>query len=77
METQRVPADTRKKLSTTLWATLAVLTCPCHLPIFAAGLAGTTAGAYIGNHWFIAAGALTGLFVLAVLRLGTSFSERE
>lgn len=56
-----------------LWGALAVLACPCHLPILAAVLAGTTAGA---NHWSIAAVALTGLFVLSVARLLRAFKEK-
>lgn len=46
---------------------------PCHLPILAAVLAGTTAGAFLGEHWGVAALALTGLFVLAVTRLLRAF----
>ncbi|WP_228290260.1 broad-spectrum mercury transporter MerE [Klebsiella pneumoniae] len=60
-------------LSGYLWGALAVLTCPCHLPILAAVLAGTTAGAFLGEHWGVAALALTGLFVLAVTRLLRAF----
>ena len=56
-----------------LWGALAVLTCPCHLPILAVVLAGTTAGAFIGEHWGIAALTLTGLFVLSVTRLLRAF----
>ena len=55
------------------WGMLAALTCPCHLPILAAVLAGTTAGAFLGEHWGVAALALTGLFVLAVTRLLRAF----
>lgn len=33
------------------WGVLAALTCPCHLPILAAVLAGTTAGAFLSEHW--------------------------
>jgi len=54
-----------------------VLTCPCHLPILAAVLVGTTAGAFIGEHWGVAAFALTGLFVLSVMRLLRAFKERS
>lgn len=50
-----------------------MLTCPCHLPILAVVLAGTTAGAFIGEHWGIAALTLTGLFVLSVTRLLRAF----
>lgn len=56
---------------------LAVLTCPCHLPILAIVLAGTTAGAFIGEHWGIAALTLTGLFVLSVTRLLRAFRGRS
>lgn len=48
------------------WGVLAALTCPCHLPLLAAVLAGTTAGAFIGDHWGIAAVALAALFALSV-----------
>lgn len=50
------------------WGVLAALTCPCHLPLLAAVLAGTTAGAFIGKHWGIAAVALAGLFFLFLAR---------
>ena len=60
-----------------LWGALAVLTCPCHLPILAIVLAGTTAGAFIGEHWGIAALTLTGLFVLSVTRLLRAFRGRS
>ena len=59
--------------SSALWGALAVLTCPCHLPILAVVLAGTTAGAFIGEHWGIAALTLTGLFILSVTRLLRAF----
>ena len=59
------------------WGALAVLTCPCHLPILAAVLAGTTAGAFIGAHWGIAAIALTGLFVLSVMRVLRAFKGKS
>ena len=69
----RLPPETRQPVSGYLWGALAVLTCPCHLPILAAVLAGTTAGAFLGEHWGVAALALTGLFVLAVTRLLRAF----
>jgi mercuric ion transport protein len=37
----------------------------------------TTAGAFIGEHWGIAAITLTGLFVLSVTRLLRVFKERS
>ncbi|HEE9764844.1 MULTISPECIES: broad-spectrum mercury transporter MerE [Pseudomonas] len=50
------------------WGVLAALTCPCHLPVLAIVLAGTTAGAFLGAHWVIIAVALFSVFsVSAVL----------
>ncbi|MEN1471780.1 mercury resistance protein, partial [Pseudomonas aeruginosa] len=40
-------------------------------------LAGTTAGAFIGEHWGIAALTRTGLFVLSVTRLLRAFRGRS
>ncbi|HCL1419274.1 TPA: broad-spectrum mercury transporter MerE, partial [Salmonella enterica] len=57
--------------------TLQQCPCPCHLPILAIVLAGTTAGAFIGEHWGIAALTLTGLFVLSVTRLLRAFKGRS
>lgn len=50
---ERMPSVTHKPFTGYLWGALAVLT--CHLPILAVVLAGTTAGAFIGEHWGIAA----------------------
>lgn len=47
-----------------VWGGLAVLACPCHLPLLAALLAGTTAGAVIGEYRATAVVAATGLFAL-------------
>jgi mercuric ion transport protein len=70
---ERLPTGTHKPFTGYLWGALAVLTCPCHLPILAVVLAGTTAGAFIGEHWGIAALTLTGLFALSVTRLLRAF----
>jgi mercuric ion transport protein len=61
---ERLPTKTRKPFTGYLWG---------HLPILAVVLAGTTAGAFIGEHWGIAALTLTGLFVLSVTRLLRAF----
>lgn len=55
------------------WGVLAALTCPCHLPVLAAVLAGTSAGAFVSEHWVIAALALIGLFILSVARALQAF----
>jgi mercuric ion transport protein len=60
-----------------IWGSLAVLTCPCHLPLLAVVLAGTSVGAFVGDHWGVAALALTGLFVLSMTRVLRVFGRRE
>lgn len=57
----------RRRISAYLFTALALVTCPCHLPILLVLLAGTMAGAYFSEHWGIAL-ALTTLFVLSVTR---------
>lgn len=74
---ERVSLETRKPLTGYLWGALAVLTCPYHLPILAVVLAGTTAGAFLGEHWGIAALGLTGLFVLSLARAMRAFKGRS
>ncbi|HEF4773393.1 broad-spectrum mercury transporter MerE [Burkholderia multivorans] len=55
------------------WGVLAALTCPCHLPVLAAVLASTTAGAFIGDHWGVAAVVLAALFFLFLARAIRAF----
>lgn len=55
------------------WGGLAALTCPCHLPLLAAVLAGTSVGAFIGDHLGVAVVALLGLFLLALTRAIQAF----
>ncbi|OWT65578.1 broad-spectrum mercury transporter MerE [Candidimonas nitroreducens] len=73
----RLPSEAHKPINGYLGGALAVLTCPCHLPILAVVLAGTTAGAFVGEHWGIAALTLTSLFVLSVTRLLRAFRGRS
>lgn len=51
------------------WGALAVVSCPCHLPLLAIALAGTGVGALLGKHGVIAALLLAALFLLALNRL--------
>jgi len=60
-----------------IWGALAVLTCPCHLPLLAVVVAGTSVGAFVGDHWGVAALALTGLFLLSMTRVLRVFGRRE
>ena len=53
-------------------ALLALLTCPCHLPVLALLLSGTVAGAFLAEHFGLALALFSLLFVLflvAALRL--------
>jgi mercuric ion transport protein len=74
---ERMPVETHKPFTGYLWGALAVLTCPCHLPILVAVLPSTTTGAFIREHWGVAALALTGLFVLSAARLLRAFKIRS
>jgi mercuric ion transport protein len=58
------------------WGTLTALACPCHLPLLAVVLAGTTAGAALAKHLGIAALALAALFLLALTRAVLAFRSR-
>jgi mercuric ion transport protein len=40
-------------------------------------LAGTGVGAFVGDHWGVAALALTGLFLLSMTRVLRVFGRRE
>lgn len=67
------------------WGLLAVLTCPCHLPLLAGVLAGTTVGTLIAGHWVIAVALLGGLFIVSLAQAilsspasgGSNFNHRR
>lgn len=48
-------------------ALLAVLTCPCHLPILLLLLSGTAAGAFLQENTAVAVGLLLPVFVLSLI----------
>ena len=58
-----------------LYALLAVVTCPCHLPILAVLLSSSAVGAFLNDHFIMALTIFTLLFVcslaaaLSVLRV--------
>ncbi len=58
----------RNQLSSYLWTGLAVVVCPCHLPLIIGALAGTTAGALLSRHWIVGLAALITLFLLAAMQ---------
>lgn len=47
-----------------LWTGLAVITCPCHIPILVVVLSGTAFGAFLSEHFGVALLVLTVLFVV-------------
>lgn len=56
-------------------AALAVVTCPCHLPILAAVLAGTAFGAAITEHLGLAVFVSTVLFIASAWGAMRLFSK--
>jgi mercuric ion transport protein len=46
-----------------LMAAVAVVTCPCHLPLLIVALSGTALGAVLFEHWGWTVLAFTALFV--------------
>ena len=45
---------------------LAVVTCPCHIPIFLGLLAGTVLGAWLRHSMLIAVFAMSGVFIVTL-----------
>jgi mercuric ion transport protein len=46
---------------------VAMLTCPCHLPILVAALVGTALGGWLSQHSLEVTLGMAGMFVLALL----------
>ncbi|MEE8286694.1 MAG: hypothetical protein V3R72_08355 [Gammaproteobacteria bacterium] len=59
-------AASRAKRGGILWGTLAVVTCPCHLPILAVVLSGTALGALLKAHFTLTLVLFSALFLLSV-----------
>ncbi len=59
------------------WGVLAVLSCPCHLPLLAVALASTSMGALLSKHEVTAALLLATLFLLALSRALRAFRGNE
>lgn len=73
------PAPSAEKRSTLgyVWGMLAILTCPCTLPLLTLLLSGTVAGALLSEHQGIASLTLTALFVLFVAAALRAFWDRS
>ena len=59
------------------WGAIAVVACPCNIPLLIAVLAGTTTGAILAEHWEITAFILSILFLLALSRKVRVFQHRS
>lgn len=46
---------------------VAIITCPCHLPILVGALAGTALGGWLNQHSLVVTLGMAGIFVLALL----------
>jgi len=71
------PLSIRRRISGYLLAVLAVLTCPCHIPIFAAVLAGTAAGSFLTEYFGTAILVFLVLFLISVAGAMYSFNGRN
>lgn len=76
MDESAEPAREVPRWRTYAWAVLAVVSCPCHLPLLAIALAGTGMGALLSKHGVIAALLLAALFLLALNRALRAFRDR-
>ena len=48
-----------------LWTGVAIVACPCHLPLIIGALAGTAAGALLSRHWIVGLLGLLALFLVS------------
>jgi mercuric ion transport protein len=67
-------ADSRAKRGGILWGTLAVISCPCHLPILAVVLSGTALGALLQEHFTLTLVLFSVLFLLSLWAVTRSLS---
>ena len=67
-------ASSRAKRGGILWGTLAVVTCPCHLPILAVVLSGTALGAQLQVHFTLTLVLFSLLFLLSLWAVKRSLS---
>lgn len=56
---------------------IAVITCPCHLPLLLVILAGTAVGGWLHQHTLLVLVVLLGIFVLALCHGLGAFNRRR
>jgi mercuric ion transport protein len=62
----RDPAPARRRRRSWALGFLALITCPCHVPLLALALSGTAAGALLAAHFETALMLFSVLFLLSV-----------
>lgn len=56
---------------------LAVLTCPCHLPLLLGALAGTALGGWLGQHTLAVTLGMAGIFLCALVYIFRSLTHHK
>jgi mercuric ion transport protein len=56
---------------------IAIFTCPCHLPLIVAALAGTALGGWLSQYTLVVTLGMAGIFMLAVLYSLRAFTRQD
>jgi mercuric ion transport protein len=56
---------------------IAIIACPCHLPLLIAALSGTVIGGWLGQYTLVVTLGIAGIFMLAVLYSFRSFTRQN
>jgi mercuric ion transport protein len=74
---EQAPQDTgpQRDWKRVLRLGLAIVTCPCHVPVLVGILAGTALGGWLQQHLLVAFLAMSGVFVLTLL-YGLQYHEQ-
>ena len=70
-------ASPLRQVMTYVMGTLAVLTCPCHLPVLLLLLSGTAAGAFLSENIGLAAVLLLPVFLLSAIATWRLLDKKE
>jgi len=76
MDTTNMASPLRQAM-TYVMGTLAVLTCPCHLPVLLLLLSGTAAGALLSENIGLAAVLLLPVFLLSAITTWRLLDKKE
>lgn len=56
---------------------LAILTCPCHLPLLMGALAGTALGGWLSQYTLVVTLGMTGTFILVLLYVFKNLAQQK